>query len=106
MPFGIEMHHLYMFALMALVFMIGFVVLAGPNTGTKLFLVSACSPFIAVLVDVRLIPYSFWTIDDQTNAGIFILGCVAYFIIMIVGVVAGILWRNHKHFNHAAMRTD
>ena len=106
MPFGIEMHHLYMFALMALVFMIGFVVLAAPKMPAGLFIAAATTPVIALIVDINLVPYSFWTIDNQTSPGIFILGCIGYYIVLIVGLVAGILWRNHKYFDHAAMRTD
>lgn len=93
MPFGIEMHHLYMVALMIFTFAFSFVVLAAPRFENEVgALLALLLPILAFLVDLMLIPYSFW---DGGSLGA-MLGLVSYFFIMFFGLLSGYTWRKGK----------
>lgn len=94
MPYGIEAHHLYMLALMLVVFAIGFLVLSVPKLDNEL---GALMYFAliggALFIERQLLSIHSW------NDGAFgiVLSLVAYTLVAAVGLIYGHSWRNKSN---------
>lgn len=96
MPYGIELHHLYMAALLMFVFVFSFVVIAAPRFEDWLgAMLAILVPGLIFLADLSLVPYSFW---DDGSMGV-VLGLVTYYLVMFIGVLSGIGWRKRRFPN-------
>lgn len=90
-------HQAYMLGLILVVFAIGFILLARPNLVTAAFVVLVlCVPLAAVILDVKLIPYSFWVTDGANNPGGIILGWMLYSGAALTGTFVGVVYRKHR----------